>query len=121
MSESKELTTLSDAQYLQAPDYRAHVQELLASYDHPTGILRELISQMADAFWWVRIYRAEKNHLVVSEMTDCLINKNAFGLEPKSEWGQMQEILTKVASGESLTADEQNALGAALAKKGYSL
>ena len=121
MSESGELTTLSDAQYLQAPEYQAHVQEMLASYDHPTGILRELISQMADAFWWIRIYRAEKNHLVVSEMTDCLINKNGFGLEPEKEWGQMQEILTKVASGESLTADEQNALEAALAKKGYSL
>ena len=71
MSESKELTTLSDAQYLQALEYRAHVQEMLASYDHPTGILLELISQMADAFWWIRIYCTEKNYLVVSEMTDC--------------------------------------------------
>ena len=121
MSESNELTTLSDAQYLQAPEYQAHVQEMLASYDHPTGILRELISQMADSFWWIRIYRAEKNHLVVSEMTDRLINKNAFGLEPKKDWGQMQEILSKVASGKSLTADEQNELQAALATKGYSL
>ena len=119
MSESKELTTLSDAQYLQAPDYQAHVQELLASYDHPTGILRELISQMADAFWWIRIYRAEKSRLVVSEMTDCLIYKNALGPEPKKAWSQMQEILTKVASGESLSANEQNKLEAALATRGY--
>ena len=33
----------------------------------------------------------------------------------------MQEILTKVTSGESLTANEQNVLEAVLAKKGYSL
>ena len=79
------------------PEYKSHVQEMLASYDHPTGILRELISQMADAFWRIRIYRAEKKHLVVSEKTGCLVNKKAFGPEPKKEWGQMQEILTKVA------------------------
>ena len=121
MSESNELTALSDAPYLQAPEYQAHVEEMLASYDYPKGILRELISQMADAFWWIRIYRTEKNHLIVSEMTDRLINKNAFGLEPKKKWGQMQEILTKVASGESLTADEQNALEAVLAIQGHSL
>lgn len=121
MNESNELTTLSDAQYLQAPEYQAHVQKMLASYDHPKGILRELISQMADAFWWIRIYRTEKNHLIVSEMTDRLINKNGFGLETEKDWSRMQKILTKVASGESLTANEQNELEAALAKKGYSL
>ena len=33
----------------------------------------ELVSQMADAFWWVKIYRAEKNHLLVSEMADRVI------------------------------------------------
>ena len=51
------------------------MRRVLASYDHPTGILGELVSQMADAFWWVKIYRAEKNHLVVSEMADRVITK----------------------------------------------
>ena len=55
MSDTNALTMLSDAQYLQAPEYKAHVENVLASYDHPTGILGELVSQMADAFWWVRV------------------------------------------------------------------
>ena len=55
MSDPNPVTTLSGAQYLQAPEYKEHVEGVLASYDHPTGILGELVSQMADAFWWVRI------------------------------------------------------------------
>ena len=60
MSDPKVLTTLSNAAYLNAPEYKEHVKAVLASYDNPTGILGELVSQMADAFWWVKIYRAEK-------------------------------------------------------------
>ena len=75
MSDPKALTTWSDAAHLSAPDYKEHVEAILASYDHPTGILGELVSQMADAFWWVKIYRHEKNNLVVSEMADRLITR----------------------------------------------
>ena len=121
MSESKELTTLSDAQYLQAPDYQAHVQELLASYDHPTGILRELISQMADAFWWIRIYRTEKSHLIVSEMTDCLMNGLSFDVRFKTSWGEVHKILTRAVSGESLTAGGQDRLEEVLRDQGHTL
>ena len=75
MSDPKALTTLSDAAYLNAPEYKEHVEGVLASYNHPAGILGELVSQMADAFWWVKIYRAEKNNLIVSEMADRLITR----------------------------------------------
>lgn len=83
MSYPSLLTTLSDAQYLQAPEYKEHVETMLASYDHPTGILGELVSQMAGAFWWVKIYRSEKNHLVVSEMTDRIITKGSYDVRSK--------------------------------------
>ena len=63
MSDPKLLTILSDAAYLHVPEYKEHVEVVLASYNNPTGILGELVSQMADAFWWVKIYRYEKNHL----------------------------------------------------------
>lgn len=52
MSDPKALTTLSDAVYLNAAEYKEHVEAVLASYDNPTGILGELVSQMADASWW---------------------------------------------------------------------
>jgi hypothetical protein len=109
MSDSYALTTLSDAQYLHAPEYTEHVEAVLASYDHPTGILGELVSQMADAFWWVKIYRAEKNYLVVSEMTDRVITRT-YDVRSKAAWGQLHDLLTKTVSGQSLTDDEKKLL-----------
>ena len=44
MNDPQGLTTLSDAAYLNAHEYKAHVEVVLASYDHPTGILGELVS-----------------------------------------------------------------------------
>jgi hypothetical protein len=120
MSEPNPLTTLSDAQYLQAPEYKEHVEGVLASYNHPTGILGELVSQMADAFWWVKIYRAEKNNLVVSEMADRLITR-AFDVRSKETWGKLHDLLTKTVSGQSLTNGEQNYLDEVLASEGHTL
>ena len=99
MSDPKALTTLSNAAYLNAPEYKEHVETVLASYDRPTGILGELVSQMADAFWWVKIYRAEKNNLVVSEMTDRMITKASCDIRSKEAWVQLHDLLTKAVSG----------------------
>ena len=120
MDDPKLLTTLSDAAYLHAPEYKEHVAGVLASYDHPAGILGELVSQMADAFWWVKIYRAEKNNLVVSEMADRLITRT-YDVRSKEAWGQLHDILTKTLSGHSLTEDEQNSLDEVLASEGHTL
>ena len=103
MSDTSVLTTLSGAAYLNVPEYKTHVESIIASYDHPTGILKELVSQMADAFWWVKIYRSEKNHLMVSEMTDRIITRSSYDAGSKEAWGQLHEILTKAMSGEALT------------------
>ena len=121
MDDPKPLTTLSDAAYLHAPEYKAQVESVLASYDHPTGILGELVSQMADAFWWVKIYRAEKNNLVVSEMTDRIITKAAYDVRSKEAWAQLHDLLGRTVSGKSLTRDEQDHLGEVLASEGYTL
>ena len=120
MSDPNVLTTLSDAAYLNAPEYKEHVEAVLASYDHPTGILGELVSQIADAFWWVKIYRAEKNNLVVSEMADRLITRT-FDVRSKETWGKLHDLLTKTVSGQSLTEDEQNYLDEVLASEGHTL
>ena len=120
MSDPKLLTTLSDAAYLHAPEYIEHVEGVLASYNHPAGILGELVSQMADAFWWVKIYRTEKNNLVVSEMADRLITRT-YDVRSKEAWGQLHDLLTKTVSGQSLTHDEQNYLDEVLASEGHTL
>ena len=121
MSEPNPLTTLSDAQYLQAPEYKEHVETVLANYDHPTGILGELVSQMADAFWWVKIYRAEKNHLVVSEMADRIITKVSYDRGSREAWAQLHDLLTRKMSGKALTSEEQNHLDEVLASEGHTL
>ena len=120
MSDPKLLTTLSNAAYLNAPEYKDHVEAVLASYDHPAGILGELLSQMADAFWWVKIYRVEKNNRVVSEMADRLITRT-YDVRSKEAWGQLHDLLTKTVSGQSLTNEEQNHLDEVLASEGHTL
>ena len=81
----------------------------MASYDRPTGILGELVSQIA-AVWWVKIYRSEKNYLVVSEMTDRIITKAPCDIRSKEVWAQLHDLLTNTVSGQSLTNEKQNHL-----------
>jgi hypothetical protein len=121
MSDTNALTSLSDAQYLQTPDYKAHVENMLASYDHPTGVLRELVSQMADAFWWVRVYRAEKNQILLSRMADELVRKDKWEKETLPLWLSLYEILSAVVAGESVEADQEELLAEFLVIKGHNL
>ena len=76
---------------------------------------------MADAFWWVKIYRSEKNHLVVSEMADRIITKASYDLRSKETWAKLHDLLTKAVSGQSLTIHEQDHLDEALASEGHTL
>ena len=120
MSDPDLLTTLSDAQYLRAPEYKAHVESIFASYEHPTGILGEHVSQMADAFWWVKIYRAEKNQMIMSEMTDRIVTRT-YDVRSKEAWAQLQDLMTRAVSGQLLTDDEQNYLDEVLASEGHTV
>ena len=121
MSNTNVLTMLSDAQYLQAPEYKAHVENVLASYDHPTGILGELVSQMADVFWWVRVYRAEKDQILLSAMTDQLIRKDKWEEETLPLWLSLYQILSALIGGESVEADQKELLADFLVAKGHNL
>ena len=57
MAKSKEVASQD---YEQAPEYQQHVQAVLKSYEHPSGLLGELVRQLADAFWWIRSTAATK-------------------------------------------------------------
>ena len=121
MSHTNALTALSDAQYLQSPEYKTHVENMLASYDHPTGILGELVSQMADAFWWVRVYRTEKDQILLSAMTDQLIRKDKWEEETLPLWLSLYEILSAVVGGELVEADQEELLADFLVAKGHNV
>ena len=121
MSDTNTLTTLSDAQYLQTPEYKVHVENMLASYDHPTGVLAELVSQMADALWWVRVYRAEKDQLLIEEMSDRLVHKSNYDPETLALWLAVFEILSDMAARKSIDPDDQQLLNEVLESKGHNL
>ena len=121
MSDTNALTTLSEAQYLQSPEYKAHVENMLASYDHPTGILGELVSQMADAFWWVRVYRAEKDQLLVTEMADELVYRRSYEPATLALWLAMFEIISDLTARKSIQDEDQQLLDEVLESKGRNL
>ncbi len=121
MSDSKALTTLSDAQYLQSSEYKAHVEHMLASYDHPPGILSELGSQMADAFWWVRVYRAERDQLLVTEMADELVYRQNYEPDTLALWLAMFEILSDLAAKKPIDDEDQRRPDEVLDSKGRNL
>ena len=64
--------------YEQAPEYQQHVQAVLASYDNPEGLLGELVGQLADAFWWIKVYRRDKENLVLSQMATALAKRGRY-------------------------------------------
>ena len=75
MADNKEVTAEG---YEQAPEYQQHLNEVLASYDHPKGLLGELVGQLADAFWWVKVYRRDKDNLIVSHMASTLVKRRSY-------------------------------------------
>lgn len=32
-------------------DYQQHLNEVMADYNHPRGLIEELVSQLEDVFW----------------------------------------------------------------------
>ena len=49
--------------YEVSPSYQQHLSKVMVDYDHPTGLIEELVSQLADAFWWIKVYRREKEQI----------------------------------------------------------
>ena len=64
--------------YEQAPEYQRHVQTVLASYEYPKGLLGELVRQLADAFWWIKVYRRDKENLILSQMATTLADRGRY-------------------------------------------
>lgn len=75
MANNKEVVSQD---YEQAPEYQQHVQAVLASYDNPEGLLGELVGQLADAFWWIKVYRRDKENLILSQMATTLAERGRY-------------------------------------------
>ena len=121
MTESKDIKLPQQASYSGLPEYIEHVNNIVASYDSPSGFLGELVRQVADSIWWVKTYQKDKDHLIVMRMADCLVDRRDFlvGLEKTSL--RVFEALFKSWSGENVEPEDQAYLNSSLVSKGHNL
>ena len=107
--------------YEQAPEYQQHQIEVLASYDHPKGLLGELVGQLADAFWWIKVYRRDKEHLILFHMTSALVKKADIFKQGEQLWLTTFEALSKELNGYTLDEKVRKTLKKIMTSKGYNL
>ena len=85
MADHKEIKLPQSASYSNLPEYKDHVDQILASYDSPEGVLGELMLQMADAMWWVKTYQKDKDHLIVMKMAMLAKSRTDIGIDPEEK------------------------------------
>ena len=107
--------------YEQAPDYQQHVKEVLTSYDHPKGLLGELVGQLADAFWWIKIYRRDKDNLIVSHMASTLVKRRPRIEEDQHLWFSMFVALSELISGTQPDLQARKNLNKLMTEKGHNI
>ena len=97
------------------------MQAVLASYDHPKGLLGELVGQIADAFWWIRIYRRDKEQLVLLHMTSALVKKTDIFSQNDKLWLATFESLSEIMVGAKPDPEAHTSLNKLMAEKGHNL
>ena len=107
--------------YEQAPDYQQHVKEVLTSYDHPKGLLGELVGQLADAFWWIKIYRRDKDNLIVSHMASTLVKRRPRIEEDQQLWLSTFEALSEFFGDAQPDLQARKNLNKLMTEKGHNI
>ena len=124
MADHKEIKLPQSASYSNLPEYKDHVNQILASYDSPEGVLGvlgELVRQMADAMWWVKTYQKGKDHLIVMKMAMLINNRSDLGMDAEEKALRFFECLLSSCSGQVLDADDQAFLDGAMLSKGHNM
>ena len=121
MTSSKDIQLPEKASYSHRPEYIEHVQNIVASYDSPSGVLGELVRQVADSIWWVKTYQKDKDHLIIMTMANCLVERRDFLINLQETWLRLFEALFKSWSGGIIEPEDQIYLDSTLRSKGYNL
>ena len=121
MADNKEIKLPQSASYSNLPEYKNHVNQILASYDSPDGVLGELVRQMADAMWWVKTYQKDKDHLLVMKMASLVISRHAIDVDAEQKSLRVFDGLLKSWSGQVLDPDDQAFLDSAMRSKGHNM
>ena len=77
----------------------------MADYDHPTGLIEELVSQLADAFWWIKVYLRDKEQIVVAQMTTILTGTSVYLSRDEVRWIDTSEALSAMLAGSEVEGD----------------
>ena len=118
MTDSK-LPSLSG--YEGSPDYQQHLSKVMADYDHPTGLIEELVSQLADAFWWINVYRRDKEQIVIAQMTTILTDASVYLSRDEARWLETAEALSAILAGQELGKDAANLIEGLMVQGQYNL
>ena len=118
MADNKEVSAEG---YEQAPEYQQHLNEVMASYEHPKGVLGELVGQLADAFWWIKIYRRDKDNLIVSHMASTLVKRRPRIEEDQQLWLSTFEALSEVMGGAQPDLQARKNLNKLMTEKGHNI
>ena len=94
--------------YEGSPDYQRHLNKVMADYDHPTGLIGELVAQLADAFWWINVYRRDKEQIVIAQMTTILTDASVYVSLDEARWLETAEALSALLAGGGLENDAAN-------------
>ena len=111
----------SSSGYEGSPEYQQHLSKVMTGYDHPTGLIEELVSQLADAFWWIKVYRRDKEQIVVAQMTKILTGASAYVSRDEARWLETAEALSAMVAGCELEGDSASLIEDLMIQGQYSL
>jgi hypothetical protein len=94
---------------------------VLVDYDHPTGLIQELVSQLADAFWWIKLYRRDKEQIVIAQMTTILTDASVYVSRDEARWLDTAEALSAMLAGQELGGDAANLIEDLMAQGQHNL
>lgn len=107
--------------YEQAPEYQRHVQTVLASYEYPKGLLGELVRQLADAFWWIKVYRRDKENRILSQMATTLADLGRYEELDQHLRLNLFELLSSRLRDSDSDIESRATLDELMTEKGHNL
>ena len=121
MTSSKDIQLSEVTSFSQRPEYIEHVNNIVASYDSPSGVLCELMCQVADSIWWVKTYQKDKYQLIVMRTANCLVDRRDFLVNLQETRLRVFEALFKSWSGGIVEPEDQTYFDSELSSKGHNL
>ena len=121
MTSSKGIRLPEQASYSDLPEYVEHVENIVASYESPDGMMGELVRQLADAMWWVKTYQKDKDHLIVMKMATRLGDRMDRISNPLRSAGSLFDALLSALRGETAATEGRTYLEQRLDALGHSL